>query len=147
MATRKHVQDVLDWCRHEIEHPSQNWALQCMHMARAAWNQPPWAISANKAWARVPRVHRHHTHFSKVPAGAICFGLFNSTYGHAWISARGDAGFTVDYRVRGRISRAPVNLPAWTGSDMVWWTDWSPYGMLPLWDDPRNKGLNPHDKH
>lgn len=140
---RKKVQDVLDWCRKETEHPSQNWYHKCMQMSRTAWGQPVWAPSANLAWARVPKKYRYKTHYSKVPAGAICFGLFNSKYGHAWISARGDAAFSVDYKRRGFIDRAPVNLPAWTHTDQVWWTDWSPFGMLPIWDDPRNAKLKP----
>ena len=135
--TRKHVQDVLDWCRHEIDHPSQNWHYRCMSFARQAWDQPPWAITAKLAWARVPAKHRHYTHFSKVPAGAVCFGLFNTRAGHAWISARGD------YKRDGHVDRCPVNLPAWTNDSKVHWTDWSPWGMLPIWDDPRNKGLRP----
>lgn len=143
MSTRKSVQDALDFCRKELEHPSQSWAMRCMQFSRMAWNQPPWAISAKLAWARVPARHRHHTHFSKVPAGVICFGLLNTHYGHAWISGRGDAGFSNDYQTRGRICRAPVNLPKWTGSQMVWWTDWSPFGMLPIWKDPRNAKLRP----
>ena len=141
--TRKTVQDALDWCRAEIGHPSQDWTHRCMQMSRTAWGQPPWAYSANLAWARVPLKHRHHTHFSKVPAGVVCFGLFHTKYGHAWISGRGDAGFSVAYRERGHIDRCPVNLPAWTNDSKVWWTDWSPYGMLPIWEDPRNKGLRP----
>lgn len=141
--TRASVQDALDWCRDQITHPTQNWDHQCMSMSRQAWGQAPWATSANRAWARVPSKHRHHTHFSKVPAGVICFGLFDTTWGHAWISGRADAGFSVDYRRDGRIDRVPVNLPAWTGDEKVWWTDWSPFGMLPIWEDPRNKGMRP----
>ena len=143
--TRSSVQEALDWCREEVANPSRNWDHKCLMMARSAWGQQPWAYSANLAWARVPEAHRHYTHFSKVPAGAVCFGLFNSKWGHAWISARGDAGFSVDYKARGRIDRAPVNLPSWTGSDMVHWTDWSPFGMLPIWEDARNVNLRPKD--
>ena len=141
--TRKSVQDVLDFCRKEVEHPSRDWTRDCMMFSRMAWNQPPWAGSAKLAWARVPAKHRHYTHFSKVPAGAVCFGLFNTTYGHAWISARGDACFSNDYKERGKIDRCPVNLPNWTNDSKVHWTDWSPYGMLPIWKDPRNAGLRP----
>ena len=142
--TRHSVQDVLDWCRHEMDHPSRNWDHDCMMMTRSALGQAPWAYSARLAYQRIPDRFRYYTPLSKVPAGVPCFGLLNTNWGHAWISARGDAGFTVDYRQRGRIDRAPVNLPAWTNDSKVRWTDWSPFGMLDfVWEDPRNKGLHP----
>ena len=140
---RRKVQDVLDWCDRQITKPSQGWDHLCMSMARQAWGQPAWAPSARLAWGRVPSKHRHYTTPDKVPAGAICFGLLSTTYGHAWIAGRDGVGFTVDYRRRNNIDRAPMNLPAWTRDNEVWWTDWSPFGLLPLWDDPRNAAKFP----
>ena len=150
--TREHVQKVLDWCDEQVDDPSQNWTHRCMMMARTAWAQSPWAYSARLAWGRVPAQHRHYTLAKNVPAGAVCFGLLtNSHWGHAWIAGRGkpDAriGFTVDYRRRGHIDRAPLSLPAWTGDQKVRWTDWSPYGMLPLWDDDWNRKNIPRPRH
>lgn len=149
--TRKRVQPVLDWLDHQIDHPhhptppspADSWLRLCMMMSRSAWDQSPWATSANLAWNRVPAKYRHHTRPNQVPAGAICFGLFNSRSGHAWVAGRGTMdrriGFTVDYRRSGRIDRAPLNLPNWTHDTLVWWTGWSPFCLLPLWDDDYNE--------
>lgn len=148
--TRAKVQDALDWLDHQITHPTQSWQGLCMSSARQAWGQPPWAASANKAWARVPLKYRHYTAVKDVPAGAVCFGLFNHTFGHAWIAGRGRGdkriGFSVDYRRKGFIDRAPLSLPAWTHDQKVHWTAWSPTGFLPLWKDARNAKYVPMPK-
>ena len=149
---RESVQDVLDWCDRQIDHPTpppgeDDWDHLCMAMARTAWGQSPWATSARLAYARVPKRRLYVTAADQVPAGAICFGLLNTVSGHAWIAGRrapaGPVGFTVDYRRRGHIDRAPLALPAWTGTQKVTWTDWSPFGRLPLYQDPRNAARFP----
>jgi hypothetical protein len=149
---RTKVQDALDWLDGQIDHPTptppnKTWYHLCMSMARRAWDQLPWGLSANIAWNRVPKKYRHHTTPDKVPAGAFCFGLFNTTSGHCWIAGRGTLdkriGFTVDYKRKGHVDRAPLNLPAWTRDEKVWWTAWTPFGFLKLWKDPYNKRLIP----
>jgi hypothetical protein len=149
--TRLHVQKVIDWCADQIHDPSQSWFRRCMQMSRTAWLQPSWGYSAKIAYYKIPAKHRHYTLAKNVPAGAVCFGLLHTTYGHAWIAGRGapDArvGFSVDYRRRGQIDRAPLSLPAWTNDSKVRWTDWSPFGMLPLWDDEWNRKNIPRPRH
>ncbi len=141
--TRAKVQDALDWEASQVAHPTQNWQGLCMSSARNAWGQAPWAASAKIAYGRIPTKYIHYTTPDKVPAGAVCFGLLDTKYGHAWIAGRGPAnarvGFSTDYRRRGYIDRAPLNLPAWTHDKKVRWTAWSPYGFLPLWKDPKNQ--------
>jgi hypothetical protein len=145
------VETTLEWCRDEVAHRSRDWTHDCMMMTRTALGQAPWAYSARLAYYRIPLKHRHYTLAKNVPAGAACFGLLNTHWGHAWIAGRGapDArvGFSVDYRRRGYIDRAPISLPSWTKDSKVRWTDWSPYGMLPLWEDPWNKKNIPVPKH
>lgn len=143
---RKSVQDALDWMDHQIDHPSQDWANRCQQSSREAWGLPAWGASAKIAWAKVPESHRHHDLPKDVPAGSLCFGMMNTTYGHAWIAGRGGTGFSVDYRRKHHIDRAPMNLPAWTHDDKVWWTNWTPYGVLPLYADPRNHAKWPDRK-
>jgi len=145
---RKKVQDTLDWLDGQIDHPTpppprKTWFHLCMAMSRMSWAQAIWATSARLGWARVPAKYQHYTTPDKVPAGAFCFGLLNTKSGHAWIAGRGKMdrriGFTVDYRRRGQVDRAPLNLPAWTNDQKVRWTAWTPFGFLPLWKDPYNK--------
>lgn len=140
--TRKSASEAIDWMKRQIDHPSQNWDHMCMSSARQAWGQAPWAASARLAWARVPERHRHYTTQAHVPVGAVCFGLLNTNYGHAWIAGRGPAdarvGFSVDYKRKGRIDRVPLLLPAWTHDTKVHWTDWSPFGMLPVDPPPKH---------
>lgn len=147
--TRKKVQSVLDWLDGQIDHPTppppnKTWYHLCLASVRMAWNDPPWATSANLWWDKVPKKYRHHTTMDKVPAGAPCAGLFSTVPGHAWTAGRGTMarriGFTVDYRRKGRIDRAPLNLPNWTHDQKVWWTglDTLTGDFLPLWIDPYN---------
>lgn len=136
---RKSVQDVLDWLDHQIDHPKQDWDHMCLSMTRQAWGLPVLAPSAKQWWAKVPDKYKKHTKPENVPAGAMCYGLPNSTYGHAWIAGRGGKGFSVDYRRKGRVDRVPLALPAWTHDEKVWWTNFVPgHGFLPLYKDPRN---------
>ena len=149
--SRQRVQDTIDWCADEVRHQSRDWSHDCLMMTRTAWDQAPWGLSAKIAYYNVPYKHRHYTLAKNVPAGAPCFGLLSSHWGHAWIAGRGkpDArvGFTVDYRTRGSIDRAPLDLYGWTKDHKVRWTDWSPYGMLPLWADEWNLKYIPRPKH
>jgi hypothetical protein len=129
---RKNVSEVIAWLDHQVKHPTQNWQHMCMSSARQAWGQAPWAPSARLAYARVPKNRLHRSLPKDVPAGAVCFGLLNTTYGHAWISAGNGMGYSVDYKRRGQIDKVPVNLPGWTKDPKVTWTDWSPFGDLPI---------------
>lgn len=144
---RAKVQDALDWASAQITNPTptppaKTWKNLCMSSARRAWGTLPWGASARIAHARVPKKYMHHTLPSMVPAGAICFGMLNTEYGHAWLAGRGALnkriGFSTDYRRNGHIDRAPLNLPAWTHDEKVWWTAWTPFGFLPLWKDAWN---------
>lgn len=141
---RRSVQAALDWMAHEMQHRSQDWSGMCLRSARSAWGLPVLAPSARDWWARVPASHRHHTDVDQVPAGAMCYAPLGH-YGHAWIAARGGQGFSTDYRRHGQIDRAPMNLPAWTHDQRVWWTNWVPgAGPLPLYRDERNHERFPH---
>jgi len=123
---RTSVHDVLDWLRGEVKHPSRNWQHLCQQSARSAWGLAAYAPSARKAWEMTPERYRHYTPAHLVPPGAICYGLLNTTYGHAWIAGHNGMGFAVDYRTRGRIDRVPLALPAWTHDHRVHWVDHVP---------------------
>lgn len=143
---RKSVQDALDWLSNQSKHGTTNWQNRCQSAARQAWGLPAWGASAKIAWGKVPQSHRHHDLPENVPAGALCFGLMNSTYGHAWVAGRKGQGFSTDYRRRGHIDRAPMNLPSWTHDNKVWWTNWTPFGILPLYRDANNHHRFPNRK-
>jgi hypothetical protein len=129
---RESVHDALEWLRHESAHPSRDWSAMCLSSARQAWGLPVLAHDARAWWARVPDRFRHHTLPKDVPAGAFCYANIGS-WGHAWIAGHHGNGFTVDYRRRGFIDRAPMNLPAWTHDSKVWWTAHPAPGVnLPL---------------
>lgn len=135
------VQDVLDWLHRQVAHPSQNWDHMCLSSARQAWGLPVLAASAKLWWAKVPDSHKHHTHVDDVPAGAMCYSpMGSSRFGHAWIAGRNEAGFSVDFKRRGKIDRVPLAMTPWTGDTKVWWTDWDTahHRKLPLYADPRN---------
>lgn len=129
---RHNVADVLAYAQHETEHSSRDWRGLCQQFARTAWGLPPFGSSARIAWGRIPEKHRHYTPVADVPAGAICYDPRLGTYGHAWIAAGHGKGYTTDYRRRGHIDLAPLNLPAWTHDTRVHWVDATPYGPLPL---------------
>jgi hypothetical protein len=135
---RKHVQDAIDWMKAESVKPSRDWKNMCQSSARSAWGLAPWGESAKIAWGKVPQKHRHHDLPENVPAGALCFGMMDTKYGHAWIAGRNGNGFSTDYKRMHNIDRAPMNLPAWTKDQKVWWTAWTPFGMLPLDKDEKN---------
>lgn len=120
---RKDVNEVLAWCEKQRRESKGGRKGLCQQMSREAWGLPAWAPSANKAWALIPPEHRHHTPVSEVPPGALCFGLFSHTYGHAWIAGRNGHGYSIDYKRSGQVDRVPLNLPHWTGDTKVWWTD------------------------
>lgn len=143
--TRRKVQDVLDWCDHEVDHPSQWWAGLCLKMSRTAWGMPVVATSARLWWAKVPQGRRHHDYPKDVPAGAMLYAPLG-TFGHAWIAGRDGIGFSIDYRRRGRVDRAAMNLPNWTHDSRVWWTDHdvSTGKRLPLYKDPYNAAKWPN---
>lgn len=138
--TRAKVQDVLDWCDDEVDHPSMWLKGLCLRMTRMAWLMPVIAPNARTWWDRVPRDHRHHDFGDHVLAGAMLYAPLG-TFGHAWIAGRDGIGFTIDYRRAGRVDRAPMNLPDWTHDARVWWTDFdvSKAARLPLMRDPLNK--------
>jgi peptidoglycan hydrolase-like protein with peptidoglycan-binding domain len=114
----------------------------CVGFQRRAWGIDSLGASAKYAWSRVPESERHHTDPKDCPKGALCYGLFNSTYGHAWISAGGGVGYSTDYCGTGTVGRAPVNLPRWTGDSKVWWTTWTPFGHVPVAGSDKDHLIN-----
>lgn len=129
---RHSVHDVLTWLAHQSQHPERNWAGLCLRSAREAWGLPVLAPSARDWWGHVVVNHRHHSLPKDVPAGAMCYANIGR-YGHAWIAGHNGLGWTVDYRRRGWIDRAPMALSAWTHDSKVWWTDHPARGVvLPL---------------
>jgi hypothetical protein len=121
---------AIDWMIHQINHPSQDWRCKCQSSVRQALGLPAWAASAKIAHDRTPKSELHHTTPDKVPPGAICYGLLNHTYGHAWLAGHNGNGFSVDYKRRGQIDRVPLALPHWTHDQKVIWTLWTPYGHI-----------------
>ena len=130
---RHNVHDVIGWLHSEVHNPSQNWQAMCLRSARMAWGLPVIAPSARTWWAKVPEKHRHHAEAATdVPAGAMCYAPLGH-WGHAWIMGHHGHAFSTDYHRRGRIDWVKHGaLSHWTHTNKVWWTDWTPKGMLPL---------------
>lgn len=123
---------AIQWMRDQAHDPSANhWAGLCQSTVRRSLGLPAWAASARIAFERTPDKHLHKvTDPLDVPCGVILYGLTHTTYGHAWLSAHHGHAFSIDYRTRGRISRVPLLLPAWTHGRDVHWTRWTPFGYI-----------------
>ena len=115
----------------------------CAGVVRRSWGLPSLGASANAAWSRVPAVERHHTDPIDVPNGALCYGLFNHEFGHAWVASTGLEAWTTDYVKMGTFRLALMNLPRWTGDSRVWWTSWTQFGRLPVGSTERQRHTTP----
>ena len=111
----------------------------CVGVARRSWGIETLGDSALIAF-RDALAHKqiHVTSILEVPRGALCYGLHGlygqpvSQFGHAWLAKGAGLAFSTDYGGKGTWTVQPVNLPRWTGVSTVSWTNWTPYGMLPL---------------
>lgn len=99
----------------------------CEQFVRECLGLPAYAASAKIAAAKVPAKERHTGGFPHaIPAGAQVF-YDMSQYGHVTLSLGGGMVATNDYCVRGKICKAPADLPNWHGAQhFAFWTLWHP---------------------
>ena len=144
-------EEAIEWFKHQIDHPSKNWAGLCQSSVRTSLGLPAWAPSAKAAFNATPvrELHQVH-HWQEVPPGAIMYGLMGYKYGHAWLAGHHGHGFSIDYKRRGRIDKAPLLLRHWTHGTGIFWTTWTPYGHVevaePWWPEYHDKHY-PHHNH
>ena len=124
------VKSALAWMHDQSLHGGPKWQHKCQSSVRSALGLHAWATSARKAYEMTPKSELHYTPVSEVPTGAICYGLLNTTYGHAWLAAGNGMGYSVDYKRRGYIDLCPLSLPAWTKDNKVHWSTWTPMGHV-----------------
>lgn len=128
---RRSPQAAIDWAANQITHPTQGWQGLCISSVRSAWGTPPWAGSARLWWDKVPAAHKHHTPVKDVPPGAACYAPLGK-WGHCWLAGHNGTGFSTDIKRRGHIDRTQLAITPWTHDTKVWWSDWTPFGLLPL---------------
>ena len=131
---KRDVPTTIDWLKDQAKHGPANWKGLCLKSARSAWGLPVVAPSARIWWERVvPDRYKHHAiSASHVPAGAMCYAPLGK-WGHAWVMSYHGHAYSTDYRRRGHIDWvADGALQHWTHTRSVWWTDWTPQGLLPL---------------
>lgn len=135
------VDDIIDWSRNQITHPTQDWYNLCQSHVRQAMGVGAWAPSAWDAWNMIPSPAKAPgSNPAGAPRGAALY-YRGGSFGHVTIAigkTTNDKCLGNDYVRRGKIDECPRTLPRW-GLTYVGWSFWTPYGEVApgstaLWD-------------
>jgi hypothetical protein len=127
------VDDVIDWSRKQIDHPTQDWYNLCQSHCRQAYGVGAWAGSAWEAWGKIPDAEKVKTSDARrAPRGALIY-YKGGSYGHVTIAIGKTTDTNVlsnDYKRKGRIDECSTrDLPRW-GLTVVGYSFWTPAGEL-----------------
>lgn len=127
------VDDVIEWSKKQIDHPTQDWYNLCQSHCRQAYGVPAWAGSAWEAWNLIPAGKKTATsNAAKAPRGALIY-YKGGSYGHVTIAIGKSTTTNVlsnDYKRKGRIDECSTrDLPRW-GLTVVGYSLWTPHGEL-----------------
>lgn len=124
------IAEAVAWAEKMVGKPAPGGPGHCLEDVRTAYGTGPWATSAKLFFEKVPHDQMHvEKDITKIPVGALIMYPNLSQFGHITLSVGHGICITNDYVEKGKMGRAPADLPRWGIKPPLHWTFWTPYGV------------------